>query len=154
MFSAPHFARLADTPDAAVGAGRNGAAAGRGGLGEYVAREVELLLNTPGTLAADELERFVELQGSVLNYGMPSLTGLAASAVNTGAGAERIRAAISSFEPRLRDVRVLAQPLDPVRPELRFQVRGVLPLGDNQAPVMLETQIGLGTGDVRVSSGG
>lgn len=154
MTSPPLFDRLADTPDAAVSGARGGPAGARQALVESVARELQQLLNSHGSLAPAELERFPELRDSVLNYGMIPLTGVAASAVNIGAVAERIRASIEAFEPRLREVRVLADPFDPERPDLRFRIRGVLPLGEGEPPVVLETQVGLGTGDVRVAAGG
>lgn len=151
MYIAPLFDRLADTPGTPGG---SSSASARQGLVESVARELQLMLNTHGAPSLAEIERFPAIGSSVLNYGMPSLTGVAASAVNAGTVADRIRLALHDFEPRLKDVRVVAQPVDLARPELRFHIRGLLSGGNGEAPIVLETQIGLGSGDVAVAAGG
>src|SRR5436190_1910974 len=68
---------------------------------ESLMRDLAWLLNTPAPRAADGLAAFLQVESSVLNYGIPDLTGLTASAV-PGSDLERsILRAIQNFEPRM-----------------------------------------------------
>jgi type VI secretion system protein ImpF len=77
---------------------------------EFVCRDLVALLNAISLDTSDDLTRYPEVQSSVLNFGMPSLAGTAAVAVDPLETATRIEQVISRFEPRLRKVRVTPEP--------------------------------------------
>lgn len=71
------------------------------GLRANVRRELAWLMNTTNFESGVDLSPYPEVRTSVLNYGVPDLTGKAQSraAIQTRAG--KIRQAIIAFEPRL-----------------------------------------------------
>lgn len=75
-------------------------------LREYVYRDLASLLNAISLDGSDDLTRYPHVRDSVVNFGMPSLAGVAAIAVDAQKTAAAIEAAIARFEPRLRRVRV------------------------------------------------
>ena len=79
-------------------------------LREYVCRDLAALLNAVSLDATDDLTRYPQVSQSVVNYGMPSLAGVAVVAVDPLKIATTIEAAIRKFEPRLRKVRVSPEP--------------------------------------------
>ena len=66
-----------------------------------VRREIAWLLNTTNFGATQELEAFPRVQTSVINYGLPDLTGKALGRRALMQRAREIRAAIRDFEPRI-----------------------------------------------------
>ncbi|HEV7137957.1 MAG TPA: type VI secretion system baseplate subunit TssE, partial [Steroidobacteraceae bacterium] len=75
-------------------------------LRECVLRDVAALLNALNLEMHVDLTRYPHVQRSVLNYGMRSLAGLSAAAVDPITTAAGIEEAIRRYEPRLRKVRV------------------------------------------------
>ncbi len=74
---------------------------------DSVRRDLEDLLNTRRTVK-DWPSDFVEISNSVLAYGLPDLSAFNAGAPREGEELARLIAdAITRFEPRLRDVRVV-----------------------------------------------
>jgi type VI secretion system protein ImpF len=80
-------------------------------LRRSVLRDLNWLFNTSQLLKAEEAESWPQVRNSVLNYGLPPLSGQAASGLNLGKLERALRQAILDFEPRiLRDsVSVKAQ---------------------------------------------
>src|SRR4029450_346128 len=78
-------------------------------LREAVLRDLGWLLNASGIDDVVNLERFSEVRRSVLNYGLRSQAGRASSSLDPLEVARRIRDAITFFEPRLSEVRVLPE---------------------------------------------
>lgn len=70
-------------------------------LREGVLRDLAWLLNTTNLLSVTEGTRLPHLANSVLNYGMPDMSGASLSGMNTGDLERAIRQAIWDFEPRL-----------------------------------------------------
>ncbi len=64
-------------------------------------RDLTNLLNTPAPVASEGITEFPNVASSVLNYGVPDLTGQTASGVANGALERDILRAIQNFEPRL-----------------------------------------------------
>ncbi|WP_137175150.1 type VI secretion system baseplate subunit TssE [Massilia sp. HP4] len=93
--------RLTDhEPDKAVEAREHRVLSGRG-LREGVLRDLAWLLNTTNLASTGALTAMPHLAGSVLNYGLPAISGVALASMD-GADFERaIRQAIWDFEPRL-----------------------------------------------------
>lgn len=73
-------------------------------LREGVLRDLAWLLNTTNLLSVNtqlRTQRLPHLAGSVLNYGMPDMSGASLAGMNTGDLERAIRQAIWDFEPRL-----------------------------------------------------
>jgi type VI secretion system protein ImpF len=66
-----------------------------------VLRDLQWLLNASNMDQINDLENHPQVQNSVLNYGIPDLTGLTASGVKVPELERRIRDAIWRFEPRI-----------------------------------------------------
>ncbi|HVT79974.1 MAG TPA: type VI secretion system baseplate subunit TssE [Phycisphaerae bacterium] len=64
-------------------------------------RDLSNLLNTPGPIEAEGIAEFPNVAASVLNYGVPDLTGQTASGILGGQLERDILKAIQTFEPRL-----------------------------------------------------
>src|ERR1700761_3789823 len=77
-----------------------------------VRRELGWLLNTVHLGASVDLTPYPQVKTSVLNYGMPDLTGRASSPAAVRARANQIADQIRVFEPRLDDktLEVRAEP--------------------------------------------
>ncbi|MDB6087516.1 MAG: hypothetical protein JWN85_300 [Gammaproteobacteria bacterium] len=78
-------------------------------LRECVYRDLASLLNSLSLDVSVDLTRYPHVQRSVLNYGMPSLAGVSAAAVDPAKTAADIEEAIKRFEPRLTSVHVSAE---------------------------------------------
>lgn len=125
-------------------------------LRECVLRDVAALLNALNLEASVDLKRYPRVQRSVLNYGMRSLAGLSAVAVDPVRTAAGIEEAIRRFEPRLRKVRV-APESSGERPEghqLSFRIDAELWGQPAPQQIVLSTRIETDTGDVIVSDSG
>lgn len=77
-------------------------------LRSYVLRDLGWLLNTGNLATVVDLAPFGRTQRSVLNYGIPDIAGAIASEADVDGVALAIQQAIEAFEPRLRQVRVIA----------------------------------------------
>lgn len=64
-------------------------------------RDLSNLLNTPSPITSEGITEFPNVAASVLNYGVPDLTGQTASGILTGQLERDIARAIQTFEPRL-----------------------------------------------------
>ncbi len=70
-------------------------------LRECVTRDMSWLLNCVNLGADEELADYPEVARSVLNFGIPDLTGMALSGMDASVLQRQIREAIVAFEPRL-----------------------------------------------------
>ncbi len=66
-----------------------------------VLRDLTWLLNSVQMESGEDLEAYPEVRRSVLNYGLPSLSGETAATIEIGDVEQAIRAAILRYEPRL-----------------------------------------------------
>lgn len=71
------------------------------GLREGVLRDLAWLLNTTNLESTGELPRLPHLAGSVLNYGLPAISGVSLANMARADLERAIRQAIWDFEPRL-----------------------------------------------------
>jgi type VI secretion system protein ImpF len=84
-----------------------GESAQRGGavtlseLRRSVLRDLNWLFNTTQLLKAEEAEAWPLVRNSVLNYGLPPLSGVAASGLDVRKLERALRQAILDFEPRI-----------------------------------------------------
>ncbi|MCB1909090.1 MAG: type VI secretion system baseplate subunit TssE [Rhodocyclaceae bacterium] len=70
-------------------------------LREAVLRDLTWLLNSVQMSAGEDLGPYPEVQRSVINYGLPSMSGETAASIEIGEIEQAIRAAILRYEPRL-----------------------------------------------------
>ena len=125
-------------------------------LRECVLRDVASLLNALNLETSVALERYPRVQRSVLNYGMRSLAGLSAAAVDPATAAAGIAEAIRRFEPRLRKVHVAPETRGERREGHQLSFRIDAELWGQPAPqqLILRTRIETDSGDVSVSDSG
>ena len=117
---------------------------------DAVRRDLNWLLNSIAHAPHESISRFDEAARSVLNYGVPSLCGSTASAVEPEALAQSIQRALLTFEPRiLRDgltVRVFADPREMGGNAVSFEIDGRLWAQPAPEPFYVKTQVDLETG--------
>ena len=122
-------------------------------LRELVSRDLSLLLNASSMEALTDLEALPYVRTSVLNFGMPSLTGRMASSVSHDQLARILETVIRRFEPRLTRVRVTPEPPGEGAEiqEISFLVDAELWGQPAPHQVVLHTHIDTGSGKVRLS---
>ena len=130
-------------------------AAGRR-LREIVSRDLAFLLNASSLEATDDLDALPYVRSSVVNFGMPSLAGRAASSVSADQLARRIEGVIRNFEPRLTKVRVSHDPESEQaqEPEMSFRIDAQLWSQPAPHQVVLHTRINTESGEARVDDPG
>jgi type VI secretion system protein ImpF len=80
-------------------------------LRRCVRRDLEWLLNTVNLESIEDLSDFPQVASSVVNYGVPGLSGRTLATMEPEGIAGLIRLAIQRFEPRLSQVRVVHEPV-------------------------------------------
>jgi type VI secretion system protein ImpF len=123
-------------------------------LRESVLRDVGWLLNTTNLAEVDLIERFPHVARSVVNYGLPDLAGLTASAVDLMELESLVRQAILDFEPRIlrNTLTVKARGAEEMNHNaLVFEIHGELWAQPVPLELFLKTEIDLESGDFAVS---
>lgn len=128
---------------------------GRSRMREAVLRDLGWLFNT--TFLSDDgaLERYPEVRRSVLNYGLPALSGHTASSVDPVALEDKVRSAIVDHEPRILadtlrvEALVSEQQLDHHN-QISFRISGQLWAQPVPLELLLHTDIDLETGRVEI----
>lgn len=124
-------------------------------LREAVLRDLAWLLNTGQLETTEDLDAYPYVQDSVLNYGMPDVTGSTASSTDTRGLEKAVREAVVRFEPRISPktlrVRVSRDETDMGRNALVFTIEGQLWAEPTPISLYLKTEVDLETGDVSVT---
>jgi type VI secretion system protein ImpF len=125
-------------------------------LREYVRRDLDALLNCANLDAVVDLSAWPHVQGSVLNFGMPSLAGRMARTVDPQQIAGAIEIAIRRFEPRLSGLRVTAEMGEDGKEThvLAFRIEAQLWGQPLPQQLVLRTSIDVDTGSVNVADSG
>ena len=123
-------------------------------LRQAVLRDLSWLFNAVQPLAR-EVDAFPMLGGTVLNFGLPPMSGQLASTMHIGDLEKTIRLAILRFEPR-----ILAETLEVKALEsesvldthnvIEFEIRGQLWAQPVPLEILLRTQLDLEAGQVLV----
>lgn len=122
----------------------------RRGLRESVRRELERLLNTRCPFPA---HRLADRPRSVIDYGLPELTGFSAHSFDDRERlAELIRQAIAAFEPRLAGVRVRLEPVPGDALSLAGHIEAVFQGDSVTEPVSFHTAVETRSGKVVVDA--
>lgn len=123
-------------------------------LRESVLRDLSWLLNSANLPEAGDATEHPLVAHSVLNYGIPDLTGKASAGTDVAALERVLRQAIWDFEPRVlrNSVRVRAVEQDTERDHntLLFEIEGLLWAQPVPLQVFLRTEIDLEAGAVAV----
>jgi len=126
------FDRLLGTPMRGPGGVRMSAE----DLKDAVARDLEALLNTRSTIAANELLHFKECSNSVVSYGLNDFADRSLSSPTDRAYiCDCLAKVIAQHEPRLRDVKALIEMREDSVNRLRFSITALLVANASQETV-------------------
>jgi type VI secretion system protein ImpF len=124
-------------------------------LREFVLRDLQWLLNCGNLEQTIDLEAYPLVRSSVLNYGVPDLSGATLSGANLADLERQLRDAIWNFEPRLLRhslrVRAQASPDESHHNALMFEIEGELWAQPLPVRLFMRTELDLDTGEVSVS---
>ena len=124
-------------------------------LRQAVLRDLTWLLNTGYLETTEDLEAYPQVRDSVLNYGIPDISGTSASNADTAALERSRRDAIVKFEPRISpdslQVRIARDQSAVGRNALVFTIEGQLWAKPTPIMLYLKTEIDLETGDIAVT---
>lgn len=124
-------------------------------LREAVKRDLAWLFNTTCLAASQDLDDYPYVATSVLNYGLPDLSGRTVAGVDALELERLIRVAIQNFEPRLLSksikVRAVSSGIQGEQNILRFVIEADLWAEPLPLHVFLQTEIDLDTSDVTIT---
>lgn len=148
--------RLTDhEPDKTVEARERRVLSGRG-LREGVLRDLAWLLNTTSLGATGELPRLPYLAGSVLDYGLPAISGVSLANMERADLERAIRQAIWDFEPRLirSSVSVKAMATQGSTSKIVFEIEADLWAQPYPERLYLKTELDLDLGQLSLFDSG
>jgi type VI secretion system protein ImpF len=121
-------------------------------LRNTVRRELAWLLNTTNLGATVDLEPYPHIQNSVVNYGLPDLTGKAMERRALLQRAREIRTAIRDFEPRIDAKTLVVETVerDDDHYHTTFVIQGDISAAAQAMPVKFHTYIDPETASVDV----
>ena len=147
--------RLTDTEPDASNESRDHRVLSMQRLREAVLRDLASLLNTGHLATIEDLENYPEVRDSVLNFGMPDMTGMSIAGTDTAGLEKAVRDAIIKFEPRIaaKSVRVtvVKDEASMGRNSMVFNITGQLWAEPTPITLYLKTEVDLETGDVTVA---
>jgi type VI secretion system protein ImpF len=124
-------------------------------LRDCVARDISWLLNCVNLGNGAELEDYPEVARSVLNFGIPDLTGMALAGVDAAVLQRQLREALLAFEPRLTGstlrVAVHADGKRMDQQSLVFNIESEMWAQPIPMNLYLKTEVDLETGRISVS---
>lgn len=119
-----------------------------------VIRDLGWLLNSAALDVCQDLENYPEVQRSVLNYGLPDMSGHTSSNVDLHAMEISIRNAIQLFEPRIirnsLKVKVSSNPDEMSHNSLTFEIAGAVFGQPSPFQVVLQTELDLECGEIQL----
>lgn len=121
-------------------------------LKQSVIRDLQWLLNAGCLESTQDLSGYPYVKQSVLNFGIPDFTGIAASAVDRATIERVLRQAILDFEPRIHktSLKVRAKP-GGEHNTLVFEIEGELWAQPLPERLYLKTVLDLELGNVEVT---
>ena len=124
-------------------------------LRECVRRDLAWLLNTTDLNTVEDLSAYGEVANSVINYGVPELTGRTITGLALDEVSELIRQAILRFEPRILpqtlQVRGVKRDREYSERALAFEITGQLWAQPMPQELFLRTELDLEMGDITVT---
>lgn len=147
--------RLTDEQPSQTSESRHHRAGSISSLRETVLRDLEWLMNTVNMESVVDLDLHPELKSTVLNFGMPGLSGSTINEKERSEIKQLIKLAIESFEPRIlkNTLRVsLIEDHELTNPHaIAFQIEGTLWGRPMPEALFLRTELDLELGDVKVT---
>lgn len=124
-------------------------------LREAVLRDLAWLLNATNLLSVIEADTLPCVPNSVINYGVPDMSGIAMASVNISQLERGLRQAIWDFEPRLIRSTVSVKALaSDEHNRLTFEIQADLWAQPYPERLYLKTEIDLERGEVVVAEAG
>jgi len=141
------------TDDAPGNPSSRGGAVSLSELRKSVLRDLNWLFNTSQLLKAEEADAWPQVRNSVVNYGLPPLSGLNASGLDLVQLERSLRQAIIDFEPRILpdsvSVKVLRESLDNHN-VISLHIEGLLWAQPLPVELLLRTRLDLESGQSKV----
>jgi type VI secretion system protein ImpF len=126
-------------------------------LRDCVTRDVSWLLNCVSLDVSLDLDDYPDVAHSVLNFGIPDLTGVSLSGINSETLQRQIKEVILAFEPRLTAstlrVTVNSNQKRMDRQALKFNIESEMWAQPIPLNLYLKTEVDLETGNFKVSEG-
>jgi len=123
-------------------------------LRQSVLRDLEWLMNTINLESVVDLERWPELRETVINFGLPGLSGNTLNNEDRKAIQKLIKATIQAFEPRILrntvSVTLIEGAESDNRHAIAFQIEGTLWGNPLPEALFLRTELDLELGEVKV----
>jgi type VI secretion system protein ImpF len=124
-------------------------------LRDAAMRDLAWLLNTTNLASGQDISAYPEVADSVVNYGIPDLSGMTVSGTDVAALERALRQAIADFEPRILrhtlSVRLEMNEGQMSHNAMTFLIEGELWAQPVPLRLYLKTEIDLDIGDVKVS---
>jgi len=124
---------------------------------QAVLRDLSWLLNTSADPHLKGFDEFEEVPSSVLNYGVPDVTGRPASGLDLSEFEREIKTAVQHFEPRIDpesiSITAAADHTAMDHRALRFEIRGDLWAQPMPEELFIRTEIDLETGQCELHRG-
>lgn len=124
-------------------------------LRKSVIRDIGWLLNTDNLMLNQDLEKYPETQHSVINYGMPDMSGTSVAHMDTEALVNHVKQAIIDFEPRILKntikIHLVVDDNKMNNQAVSFEIEGELWAQPTPLRVFLKTDLDLETGNVDVA---
>ena len=123
-------------------------------LKQSVLRDLSWLFNSTALAAVEDLSTYPDVLNSVINYGIPALSGVNLSNINIQKLQRKIRQAIINFEPRIMantlKIEVMADPQQMSHVAICFNIEGDLWAQPLPVRLYIRSDIDLETGEVSI----
>ncbi len=120
-----------------------------------VLRDLEWLLNCANLSASQDLDGYPQVENSVLNFGMPDMTGQSAISIDASTIEHLLLQAIKNFEPRIlsKTLKVKLVPMAQRRHpnSIAFEIEGELWAQPVPQRLFLQTELDLEVGSVVIA---
>lgn len=123
-------------------------------LREFVKRDLTWLLNTGNLSEVEDLSAMPLVEKSVINYGLPELTGITASSADVSSIERQLRQSILDYEPRIlkNTLRVRVVTSDEMNHNaLAFEIHCEVWGDPVPERLYLKTEVDLETGEFKIS---
>jgi type VI secretion system protein ImpF len=121
---------------------------------EAVIRDLGWLLNSVALDVCEDLEKYPEVQRSVLNFGLPDMSGHTSSNVIIRTMENTIKAVIQQFEPRIVNnslkVKINSNPDEMSHNSLVIEIAGAVFGQPSPFQVVLKSELNLECGEFQV----
>jgi len=128
---------------------------GKSRMRELVLRDLSWLFNTTFLLGDGSFDEHPYVRNSVLNYGLPALSGLSLSSIDPRCLETKVKRAILDFEPRILADTLVVEALVSEEQlahhnQISFRINGQVWAQPVPLEMLLQTDINLETGQVMV----